>query len=333
MATVVTVHYPIPICQRTTLMFNGETVCNGKIDVVRCSQCADTFSNKLPTAILKSLSYLPQSLLSRLPLPTSAYLPASLNQGDLGELVRPFVIPGYVAARQQSLQAMSKYADRIIAVCHWLYQALLINGIPEEKLVLSRCGISYPTPAKLPRNRQPNQHLKVIFLGRWDVNKGIDVLVKSIKNLPPEIPIELVIHGIQQDEQYRQKTLQLIGDDPRIRVEKQLTREELNQTLPNYDILAVPSQWLETGPLVVLEAHALSLPVIGSNLGGIAELVKHGVDGWLVPAHDIQAWTKAFWLLATDANLLQQLRQGIKPVRTLGMQAEDLATLYAKLHQ
>ncbi|MDP5337056.1 MAG: glycosyltransferase [Nodularia sp. (in: cyanobacteria)] len=332
MATVVTIHYPIPICQRTTLMFNGEKVCNGKIDIVRCSQCADTFSNKLPAAIVKSLSYLPQPILSRLPLPASAYLPASLNKGDLGAFVRPFVIPGYVAARQQSLQAIAKYADRIVAVCDWLYDALLINGIPEEKLVLSRCGISYSTQTKLPIIRQQSKSLKVVFLGRWDINKGVDILVKSIKNLPLQIPIELVIHAIPQDERYRKKILQMIGDDPRICVEKQLTREEIPQTLANYDILAVPSQWLETGPLVVLEAHALSLPVIGSNLGGIAELVKHGINGWLVPANDIQAWTEALQMLATDANLLQQLRQGIKPVRTVSMQAEDLAAIYSNLH-
>ncbi|MBE9051707.1 glycosyltransferase [Nostocales cyanobacterium LEGE 11386] len=333
MATVVTIHYPIPICQRTTLMFHGQKVCDGKIDIVRCSQCADTLTSKLPVAIVKTISHMPMPILSRLPLPTSAYIPASLDKGDLGEFIRPFLIPGYVAARQYSLQEMAKYADRIVAVCDWLYQALLINGIPEEKLILSRCGISYPTQKQSPRVRQPNEPLKVVFLGRWDIYKGVDILVQAIKNLPPEILIELVIYGITQDEGYRRRILKMIGDDSRIHIKKQLTRQELPEALANHDILAVPSQWLETGPLVVLEAHALSVPVIGSNLGGIAELVRHGIDGWLVTANDIQAWTKALQLLATDVNLLPQLRQGIKPVRTVSMQATELATIYGKLHR
>ncbi|MBW4685392.1 MAG: glycosyltransferase [Komarekiella atlantica HA4396-MV6] len=331
MSTVVTIHYPLPICQRTTLMFNGQQVCDGKIDVVRCSQCADTLSSKLPAAMVKTLSHLPMSVLSQLPLPTSAYLPASVDE-ELGRFVRPFVVPGYVNARQQSLLEMAKFADRIIAVCDWLYKALLINGIPEEKLVLCRYGIGYATQ-ETPPAQEKYVPLKVVFLGRWDIYKGIDILVQAVKDLPAEIPIELIIHGIAQDERYRQTIFNLIDNDPRIRVEKQLTREELPKAMANYDILAVPSQWLETGPLVVLEAHALSLPVIGSNLGGIAELVRHGIDGWLVTANDPKAWTESLRLLATDANLLNKLRQGIKPVRTLNMQAAEIAAIYNNLQR
>lgn len=333
MATVMTIHYPLPICQRTTMMLNGQKVCDGKIDVIRCSQCADTLSNQLPKAMVKTASNLSLSILSRLPLPKSAYLANSVDEGNLGRFIRPLVVPGYVAARKSSLLEMAKYSDRIIAVCDWLYQALLINGIPQEKLILSRHGIAYHSPQESLNTKiiSPNQPLKVVFLGRWDANKGIDVLVKAVKNLPAEIPIELTIHGIPQDERYRRQTLNLINQDARIRVEKQLSREEMLQAMRNYDILAVPSQWLETGPLVVLEAHALSLPVIGSNLGGIAELVKHGVDGWLVTANDIQAWTEALKKLATDINLLNQLRQGIKPVRTVSMQAADLANVYMRV--
>ncbi|MBH8574210.1 glycosyltransferase [Nostocaceae cyanobacterium CENA369] len=332
MATVVTIHYPLPICQRTTLMFNGQQVCDGKIDVLRCSQCADTLSGNLPAAIIKTLSNLPISILCKLPLPTSAYLPVSVNEGNLGRFVRPFVVPGYVNARQQSLLEMAKFADRIIAVCDWLYKALIINGVPEEKLLLCRCGIADVKPEKLSHNKQQSQPLKVVFLGRWDIYKGVDILVRAVKDLPIAIPIELIIHGIAQDERYRKQILKLIGNDPRIRIEKQLTREELPKALASYDILAAPSQWLETGPLVVLEAHALSLPVIGSNLGGIAELVRHGIDGWLVTANDVKAWTDALQRLATDVNLLNQLRQGIKPVRTVNMQAADLAAIYSNLH-
>lgn len=332
MATVVTVHYAIPICQRITLMFNGKQVCDGKIDVVRCSQCADTLLKKLPAAMVKTLNHLPMPIISRLPLPTSAYLPASVDDGNLGRFVRPFVVPGYVTARQQSLLEMAKFADRIVTVCDWLYQALLINGIPEEKLILSRHGIAYATQEKSPQIKPRSGNLKVVFLGRWDIYKGIDILVQAVKDLPPEIPIELSIHAITQDERYRQQILNLIGNDSRIRVEKQLTREELPKAMADYDILAIPSQCLETGPLVVLEAHALSIPVIGSNLGGIAELVRHGIDGWLVTANDTKAWTEALRCLATDANLLNQLRQGIKPVRTVSSQARELAAIYNNLH-
>ncbi|BAZ14883.1 group 1 glycosyl transferase [Calothrix sp. NIES-4071] len=338
MTTVVTVHYPIPICQRTTLMLDGQEACDGKIDVVRCSRCTDSLSRKIPSNILKNLSILPMPVISRLPLPVSAYLPASANEVK-GRFIRPLVVPAYVAARQHSLREMVKYTDRIIVVCDWLYKAFLINGVPKEKLILCRHGISYATSNILINsqsictlNTSKKNVLKVAYLGRWDVSKGIDILVQAIKNLPSEINIELAIHAINQDERYRKHVMQIINNDTRIRIEKYLTREELPSVLANYDLLAVPSQWLETGPLVVLESHSVGVPVIGSNLGGIAELVRHGVDGWLVPASDPKAWSEALTKLAYNAELLNQLRQGIRHIRTVIEQATELKQIYENLH-
>jgi glycosyltransferase involved in cell wall biosynthesis len=345
MRTVVTIHYPIPICQRTTLMLNGTVACDGKIDTVRCSRCTDTLTKKLPIPLIKSLSAIPIDVISKIPLPVSAYLPASGDDKANGRFIRPIVVPAYVAARQESLQEMAKYADRIVVVCDWLYKALLINGIPEEKLILCRCGIFYTgTEAtaishsdKIETQNNPalqlkSEKLKVAFLGRWDVSKGIDILVQAVKNLSPEINIELVIYGISQDERYRKQIMQLIANDARIRIEKPLTRVELPSVLSSYDLLAVPSQWLETGPLVVLESHSVGVPVIGSNLGGIAELVQHGVNGWLVTANDTKAWTEALTKLACDRTLLNRLRQGINPVRTINAQTDDIVHIYQNLH-
>ncbi|NJO50341.1 MAG: glycosyltransferase family 4 protein [Leptolyngbyaceae cyanobacterium RM2_2_4] len=95
-----------------------------------------------------------------------------------------------------------------------------------------------------------------------------------------------------------------------------------------FDVLAVPSQWLETGPVVVLEAHAHGLPVVGSDLGGIAEKVTHGVDGLLVAAGDPAAWAEAFARLALDEDYLNQLRAGIRPVRTISMEAAESLMVY-----
>ncbi len=332
MATVVTVHYPRPLCQRTTLMFDGHRDCDGKIDVVRCSKCADSLSRNLSDAMVKNLSHLPLDIVSRLPLPESAYLPSSSNAGRLGKFARPFVVPSYAIARQESLLEMAHFADRIVVVCDWLYKALLINGVSKEKLVLSRHGISC-TAQEPPSKKQQSASLKVAFLGRWDVHKGIDILVQAVKNLPSFVNIKLDIYGITQDERYRQQIVELIDSDRRIRINDQLNRIEVSKTLANYDLLAVPSQYMETGPIVVLEAHSQGVPVIGSHLGGIAELVKHGVDGWLVAANDTKAWTQAFERLATDANLLRELRKNIRPVRSVAAQAADLVALYKSLNK
>jgi glycosyltransferase involved in cell wall biosynthesis len=142
-----------------------------------------------------------------------------------------------------------------------------------------------------------------------------------------------VIYGIAQDEQYRHKIMAIAAADTRVRVAKHLSRQDLPAALANFDLVAVPSQLLETGPLTILEAHALGIPVLGSDLGGISELVSHGINGWLVPSGDIQAWAEALARLATDPDLLRRLQQGIQPVRTLQMEATETAALYHHLLQ
>ena len=52
------------------------------------------------------------------------------------------------------------------------------------------------------------------------------------------------------------------------------------------DWVVMPSVWWENAPLVIAEAHAHGRPVICSNIGGMAESVRHGVDGLHFPAGD-----------------------------------------------
>jgi glycosyltransferase involved in cell wall biosynthesis len=100
------------------------------------------------------------------------------------------------------------------------------------------------------------------------------------------------------------------------------------ETLAGYDAPIVPSQWLETGPLTVLESFAAGVPVIGSDLGGIGELVAHDGDGWLVRHGDSDAWRAALRRIATDRALLERLRAGVRPPRTTDDVARDMVAVY-----
>src|SRR5439155_3104007 len=122
---------------------------------------------------------------------------------------------------------------------------------------------------------------------------------------------------------------QLAAGDRRVAFRDPIPASDIVTRLREYDVLAVPSQWLETGPMVVLEAFAAGVPVIGSNLGGIAEMVTNGVDGLLIPAHWLDAWTGAMESLSTDPPLLRTLQQGIRPPRRVADVAMDMAEVYS----
>ncbi|SKB14656.1 Glycosyl transferase group 1 [Planktothrix sp. PCC 11201] len=325
--TIVTIHMPEAVCLRGTMMHQEQYPCDGYIDPVRCGRCYGV-PKRVPAPIIQGISQLPASI----GLPLAAKL-TSAPDVRIRQLGRTIAIPLSVKIHRQSLLEMANLADRIVAVCQWLYDAFLLNGVPPEKLVLCRQGVSYSSAEK--KQFQQQSPLKIGFLGRWQETKGIQILVEAIHRLDPDIPVELTIHGMLHGEagkNNRERVLAIAEQDSRIRVAQKLSREEVPQHLAGFDILAVPSQWLETGPLVVLEAYAVGTPVIGSHLGGIAELVRHGVDGWLVSTPtEVSAWTEAIAYLATHRDLIRQFHQNILPVRTMQNVADEMAGLYQEI--
>ncbi|OKH28820.1 glycosyltransferase [Chroogloeocystis siderophila] len=333
MVTVVSIRLPNPVCQRETLMLNGQEVCDGKIDEVRCSHCCGVPSVISDSAI-KKLAHTPLSIsnIASKILHQFRKVPAPINNAATA-LLTPVSLPAYIAARRQGLLEMAKFADCIVTLSDRLYETLLLNDVPQEKLIICKTGVPdvFITSTQNVK-KVANKALRVVFLGRWNRNKGIHILVEAIKSLPTELPIELTIYGSAvDDEKYREDIIQSIKDESRICVAETLTREELPFVLATYDILALPAQWFDVRPMSILEGYAAKLPVLGSDVGGVNELIKHNIDGLLLPPTDVKAWAEAFRQLSTNPNLLSKLRQGIQPIRTMSMEAIDTVNLYQSI--
>jgi glycosyltransferase involved in cell wall biosynthesis len=136
--------------------------------------------------------------------------------------------------------------------------------------------------------------------------------------------------GSEEDEAYLDAVRQRADGDDRIVFEGPLTEDNRDAAYAAFDVLAVPSTWLETGPLVVLEAFAAGIPVVGSNAGGIAERVEGGVSGVLAEPDNTEAWTQAL------DDLAQAYHRGdwswsLPEVRTHRDIAKDMDTLYTSV--
>lgn len=332
---VYTYHTPTATCQRGTLLRWGAEVCDGVMHAQDCTACA-LHGKGLPRPAAALLAALPEAVSS---LPGHAGL-----RGGVWTAVR---MRELVALRQRCARAFLTEADHVVAVCEWVRAVLLRNGVPAEKITLSRQGLCQEeTEAESGKlkveSRQPAAEdsalseakvFRVAFLGRLDPTKGVDVLVRAVR-AAADYRIAVDIFGVTQGEageHYARSLRELAAGDARITFQAPLPASEVVARLRGYDSLAVPSQWLETGPLVVLEAFAAGVPVLGSRLGGIAELVRDGVDGVLVEPASIAAWTAALRTLAAEPERRARLRAGIRPPRTMTAAATEMAALYRDL--
>jgi glycosyltransferase involved in cell wall biosynthesis len=307
---VFTYHTPTVSCQRGTLMLWGNEVCDGVLDVQRCAACAlhGLGINKSTASVLASLPSALSSLPGKFGLQGGPW--TALRMAEL------------VALRQSAFRGLMNEVDHIVALCQWTKDLLVENGVPAEKITLSRHGLptadgewrianggSNNSKSEIRNSQLP---LKIAFLGRLDPTKGADLLIGAIRSLP-EASLVLHLYGIAQGEAgvtYLKKLKTLAAADPRIVFFPPVPSDQTVELLRGYDLLVVPSRWLETGPLVVLEAFAAGIPVMGSDFGGIAELVQHETNGLLVESQSIQGWSQAIQRCCEEPALLDRLRRG-----------------------
>lgn len=343
---IFTYHTPTASCQRGTMMRRGEKPCDGLMDLHACARCTleGLLNRKSEVGGRRSeIGKIAAHLLGSLPPALGSSLGKCGLHGGAWTALR---MTELVKLRHATTRSFLAEVDHVVAVCDWVRQVLLRNGVPETKITLCRQGVGgkaesgeekleAPHPGPLPSaeregRRQPST-LRLCFLGRLDPSKGIHILLQALRALP-SASITLDIYGVAQGEagkRYEQTLRHLADGDERIKFCSPVPANEIVETLNNYDMLAVPSQLLETGPLVVLEAFAAGVPVMGSRLGGITELVKDGENGILVEANSIESWTAALARLSSEPELLKKLRLGIRPPRTMSVVADEMLALYA----
>jgi glycosyltransferase involved in cell wall biosynthesis len=81
----------------------------------------------------------------------------------------------------------------------------------------------------------------------------------------------------------------------------------------------------------VLEAFAAGIPVIGSNLGGVAELIENEVNGILVETDSVEMWKQAMRRFMEDKTLIERLRSGIRAPKGMDAVAEEMLRVYSAL--
>jgi len=142
----------------------------------------------------------------------------------------------------------------------------------------------------------------VVFAGRLSPEKGVDTLIAAAGRLGPSAVLRIAGEGPDGDR------LRRLADDlapGRVVFHGRLSGADTVALLRSAAVVAVPSRWYENQPMVVLEAMALGVPVVASDIGGLPELVEDGVTGTLVRPDDDDA------LAAALAALLAAPDQGL----------------------
>lgn len=187
-----------------------------------------------------------------------------------------------------------KYANAIVIPSEY-YRNLIVqkNLIDSSHIIISPSGgidpkVFYPSDCQ----KWTENHVHLGFVGRLKLNKGIMDFAKVCKTLKEKSNIYIKATVIGYGECYNQ-LLDYINDNnltEHFNVIKGVSQIELGNYYREMDLFIFNSKRKgESLGLTGLEAMGCGVPVIGSNIGGIATYVIDGYNGWLIPVDDINA--------------------------------------------
>ena len=189
-------------------------------------------------------------------------------------------------------------------------------GISNKHFKIIPHGIPISPKFKTP-TKSKTKDLKVLFVGRLERRKGIDVLLKAIPLVLSEI--DSVIFSIigSDSDGFSKIFLQNSSLEKNVLFKGKVSEEELRLAYQECDIFVAPSYYESFG-LIYLEAMSFAKPTIGTKAGGIPDVIVDNETGRLIETGDHQALAEAIIQLANSPEIrLEMGTNGRKRVEAL----------------
>jgi glycosyltransferase involved in cell wall biosynthesis len=253
-----------------------------------------------------------------------SYWRALWHRCNRGSFSRSLVtaVESYVA---KGLGAKSAI-DHFIAVSDFVRHKMIAHGIPQEKITTVH---NFVRAEVFADNNEEGEYF--LYFGRIESIKGLKTLIHAMAGV---LDLELYVVGsgdAQAGLEHESERLGLTN----VKFFGFKTGQELKDLIAGAICVVAPSEWYETFGLVLLESFAQGRPVIASRIGGMTELITHGVDGLLVEPGSVAQLTDALnWMASHRRQAIEMGREGQKKARanfSADKHYVDMMSVYQKV--
>jgi glycosyltransferase involved in cell wall biosynthesis len=237
-------------------------------------------------------------------------------------------------ARTEVLRDRFNSLDAILVPTAFMRRTLAANGIDPRLLTLSPYGMDTSGFRNAKVARSGTGGLRLGFIGAINPPKGLKVLLEAFGRLPEDREVSLRVCGdLRAYPDYARKVYFLAGGDARINFVGPFPNEKMASELGKIDVLVVPSTWYENAPLVIYSALAAGIPVVASNLGGMAGIVRHEENGLLFEPGNPEDLAHQLGRLLDEPGLLATLEENAEDIRTVKDSVDEMVGLYERLRK
>jgi glycosyltransferase involved in cell wall biosynthesis len=200
--------------------------------------------------------------------------------------------------------------DHLIVTSHYMRDLFVQHGFQESRLeilgLFPRDGIAADVSPEFTRPH-------ILFIGRIDRYKGLDFLLKALAKIQSPFICQIIGEGpfLPRCRELSRR----LGISPRVEFLGWLSRESIRPYLEKARLVVVPSLMPEAFGLVGLESLAFGKPVVAFDNGGIADWLRDGHNGYLVPSKDTVNLADRIDRLLRNPELAQELgERGLRVV-------------------
>ena len=200
-----------------------------------------------------------------------------------------------------------------------------------DRFEIVRCGVDTDVPVK---SDQANTGSRLVYVGRLAVEKGLPVLLQSLRQLTDKgDDVTLTVVGDGPDREHLENQCETLGIADRTEFVGYAGPDEVVEYLKQSDVFILPS-FAEGVPVTLMEAMYIGVPVISTYVGGIVELIENEKNGLLVSPSDSDGLRLAIERYLNDSTFKQDIvRNAHEKVITdynLSVELDKLAGLFKR---
>ena len=233
-----------------------------------------------------------------------------------------------VDRRAAAVRELFQWVDCFIAPSEFLRSKFVEYGVSPEKIVFSDYGIHVSRRYDNPR--KPEHPIRFTYIGTLVEHKGLHVLLEAFNGLPKEAAVLNVYGDLTEFAGYVSRLRSMIAH-PGIALRGRAENRDIPAILAQTDVLVVPSIWFENSPITIHEAFLAQVPVITSRFGGMADLVRDGINGSLFEVGNAGDLRRRLLRCVESPDFIRSQRPDPQSVKTIAADAEWMEQVYHSL--
>jgi len=209
--------------------------------------------------------------------------------GALFRVLNPLIRP--VWKKAAGISASSSFAAGLARSAYGVAPRVILNGISMQ--------------GRAEKARPPSRPPELVAIGRFNPQKNFPWMIRALAGCDFPWTLTLIGDGAQRGE--IESAIREAGLGGRVRLLGWTAEDALRDVLARADILLMPST-SEGNPVAAIEALKHGVAILGSNIGGLSDLIEDGRNGFAVPLPAPAAFQEKLALLASDPALLERMK-------------------------